>query len=99
MSVIVESVFENRFQVASELNRMGANIVFNERMATVFGVNQLSGARVESQNLRAGASLVLAALSADGESEISGIETIDRGYENLESKLAACGAHITRRED
>jgi UDP-N-acetylglucosamine 1-carboxyvinyltransferase len=99
MSVIVESVFENRFQVANELNRMGARIVFNERMATVFGVEQLSGAMVESQNLRAGASLVLAALAAEGESEISGIETIDRGYENLESKLAACGAHITRRED
>ena len=99
MSVIVESVFENRFQVANELNRMGAKIVFNERMATVFGVDKLSGAMVESQNLRAGASLVLAALAAEGESEIFGIETIDRGYEKLETKLAACGGHITRMED
>lgn len=95
----VAAVFENRFQVASELNRMGARIVFNERMATVFGVEKLNGAMVESQNLRAGASLVLAALAADGESEISGIETIDRGYEMLETKLAACGGHITRMED
>ncbi len=99
MSVIMESVFENRFQVAQELNRMGAKIVYNERMATVIGVENLYGAVVQVQNLRAGASLVLAALAAQGESEILGIEAIERGYDNLDKQLAQCGAEITRMED
>jgi UDP-N-acetylglucosamine 1-carboxyvinyltransferase len=99
MSVIMESVFENRFQVAAELNRMGAKIVYNERMATVSGVERLSGAIVEASNLRAGSSLVLAALSAENESEVLGIETIDRGYESLDANLAECGAQIKRLEE
>ncbi len=99
MSVIVESVFENRFQVASELQKMGAKIVYNERMATVFGVEKISGAIVQAQNLRAGASLILAALAAEGESEILGIETVERGYELFDVKLRSCGAQIQRLED
>jgi UDP-N-acetylglucosamine 1-carboxyvinyltransferase len=95
-SVIVENVFEDRFKHVPYLQRMGADININGRVAVIDGVEKLSGAPVEASDLRAGASLVIAALMAEGESIIGGVEFIDRGYEDLEGKLRALGADITR---
>ncbi|HHY11023.1 MAG TPA: UDP-N-acetylglucosamine 1-carboxyvinyltransferase [Firmicutes bacterium] len=97
-SVISETVFESRFKQAEELGRMGARIRTEGRTAIIKGVPRLSGARVESSDLRSGASLVLAGLSAEGRTIVSGIENVDRGYERLEDKLAALGAGIIRQE-
>jgi UDP-N-acetylglucosamine 1-carboxyvinyltransferase len=97
-SVISETVFESRFKQAEELGRMGARIRTEGRTAIIKGVTRLSGARVVSTDLRSGASLVLAGLAAQGTTIVSGIEHVDRGYERLESKLAALGAKITRQE-
>ncbi len=97
-SVISETVFESRFKQAEELGRMGARIRTEGRTAIIKGVPRLSGARVVSTDLRSGASLVLAGLAAQGTTIVSGIEHVDRGYERLESKLAALGAKITRQE-
>ena len=90
--------FESRFKQAEELGRMGARIRTEGRTAIIKGVTRLSGARVVSTDLRSGASLVLAGLAAQGTTIVSGIEHVDRGYERLESKLAALGAKITRQE-
>ena len=95
-SVIVENIFENRFMHASELNRMGADIQVEGRTAIVAGVNKLSGAPVMATDLRASASLVLAGLVADGETTISRVYHIDRGYQNMEEKLSKLGASIRR---
>lgn len=95
-SVIVENVFENRLQVADEFKRMGAKIKVEGRSAIVQGVRKLQGAQVKASDLRAGAALVIAALGAEGETEICNIQYIDRGYENLEQKLTALGAKIKR---
>ncbi len=97
-SVFVENIFENRFRHVDELVRMGADIRTDGRCAAVIGVKGLTGAHVVAQELRGGAALVAAALSADGESVIDNIHYIDRGYENIEKNLAQCGADITRRE-
>ncbi len=95
-SVIEENVFENRFMFASELVRMGADITIENRCAHVRGVPMLEGAQVSSTDLRAGAALVLAGLVAEGETQVYGVEHIDRGYEDYVGKLAGLGADIAR---
>ncbi len=97
-SVITENVYERRFKYVSELGRMGADIIQEGRTAIIKGVPKLTGAEVSSSDLRAGAALIIAALAADGRSEISGVEHIDRGYERIVDKLASLGAEIVRRE-
>jgi UDP-N-acetylglucosamine 1-carboxyvinyltransferase len=96
ISIIVETIFENRFMHAQELIRMGANIRLDGRQAIVAGKNYLTGAGVMASDLRASASLVLAALVAKGETVIDRIYHIDRGYERIEDKLSAVGAKIQR---
>jgi UDP-N-acetylglucosamine 1-carboxyvinyltransferase len=96
ISLIVETIFENRFMHALELARMGANIRLEGRQAIVAGKTQLSGAGVIASDLRASASLVLAALVATGETVIDRVYHIDRGYEKIEAKLAKVGAQIKR---
>ena len=98
-SFIMENIFENRFNHVPELAKMGANISISSRTATVEGVEKLYGAPLCASDLRAGAALVIAALAAEGESTISQIHFIDRGYEFLEHKLRALGADITRIEE
>jgi UDP-N-acetylglucosamine 1-carboxyvinyltransferase len=95
-SLITENIFENRFMHAQELVRMGANIKIEGRRATVVGKTPLSAAAVLASDLRASASLVLAALVADGETIIDRVYHIDRGYENIEEKLRGVGAQIRR---
>jgi UDP-N-acetylglucosamine 1-carboxyvinyltransferase len=95
-STITENIFENRFMHAQELVRMGANIKIEGRRAVVVGKTQLSAAAVLASDLRASASLVLAALVADGETIIDRGYHIDRGYEKIEEKLKAVGAQIKR---
>jgi UDP-N-acetylglucosamine 1-carboxyvinyltransferase len=95
-SVITENIFENRFMHAQELVRMGANIKIEGRRAVVRGKTPLSAAAVLASDLRASASLVLAALVADGETIIDRVYHIDRGYEHIEEKLRAVGAQIRR---
>ena len=94
-SIIVENVFESRFSHAAQLVRMGADITVHHRTAVVRG-GRLTGARVTARDLRAGAALVLAALAADGMTEVENISLIDRGYERLEETLTALGARIRR---
>jgi UDP-N-acetylglucosamine 1-carboxyvinyltransferase len=95
-SIVTETIFENRFMHVSELNRMGADIRVNGRVATVTGVPFLSGAQVMATDLRASASLVIAGLMARGTTEILRVYHIDRGYEHIERKLSALGADIER---
>jgi len=96
LSVISETIFENRFIHVDELRRMGADIKVERDSAIVNGVQGLSGAPVMATDLRASASLVLAGLAAEGQTEISRVYHLDRGYEKLEEKLAMLGAHIRR---
>lgn len=98
-SVIEETVFENRFMHASELQRMGAQIVIEGHRATVTGPTPLTGAPLQASDLRASASLVLAGLVAKGETMIDRVYHIDRGYEKIEAKLRALGADIERVRD
>ncbi len=95
-SRITETVFENRFMHVSELNRMGADIQVNGRTATVHGVNRLEGAEVMATDLRASASLVIAGLIAEGTTSVRRVYHLDRGYEQIEKKLAPLGATIER---
>jgi UDP-N-acetylglucosamine 1-carboxyvinyltransferase len=95
VSIITETIFENRFMHASELLRMGANIHLNGRQAVVEG-GGLNGARVQASDLRASASLVLAGLAARGETIVDRVYHIDRGYEKIEEKLGSVGAEIER---
>lgn len=96
---IVETLFETRFQQVNELRKMGANIQVKKGYAVVNGVDKLIGAKVVASDLRAGASLVLAGLRADGETEISNIHFIDRGYDNFENNLKQLGLNIKRISD
>lgn len=98
ISIVTETIFENRFMHAQELQRMGANIRLDGRKAIIAGKSQLSGAGVIASDLRASASLVLAALVARGETVIDRVYHIDRGYERIEAKLSAVGAQIQRVE-
>jgi UDP-N-acetylglucosamine 1-carboxyvinyltransferase len=95
-SIITETIFENRFLHASEMLRMGANIIIDGRQAVVRGPSKLQGATVIASDLRASASLVLAALVAGGETFIDRVYHIDRGYERIEQKLSSLGARIQR---
>ncbi len=95
-AMITETIFENRYMHAPELSRMGANITIHGSSALVRGVKNLYGAEVMATDLRASSSLVLAGLVAEGETVINRIYHLDRGYENLEKKLSACGAEIER---
>jgi UDP-N-acetylglucosamine 1-carboxyvinyltransferase len=99
ISVITETIFENRFMHASELLRMGARIRLNGRQAVVEGNGGLMGARVQASDLRASASLVLAGLAAQGETIIDRVYHIDRGYEKIEEKLRSVGAEIERERE
>lgn len=95
-SVLEEKIFENRFMHAPELMRMGAEIDVSGGTATVTGVERLKGAPVMATDLRASVSLILAALAAEGETTVSRVYHLDRGYERVEEKLRACGARIER---
>ena len=96
VSTIKENLYEDRFDYATALQQMGASIhVFDSHTAVFYGPSQLHGSEVEIPDLRAGATLILAALAADGESRITGIEHVTRGYEDLVGKLAGVGARIT----
>lgn len=97
--LIVETVFENRFLHIGELMRMGADIKTDGRTSVIEGVERLMGAKVEARDLRGGAALALAGLVADGETEISGAENIQRGYEDFCGKLSALGARICVIDD
>ncbi|MEE9140702.1 MAG: UDP-N-acetylglucosamine 1-carboxyvinyltransferase [Alphaproteobacteria bacterium] len=98
-SMITESIFENRFMHVQELCRMGADINVHGASAVVRGVPRLRGAQVMATDLRASVSLVLAGLAAEGETIVNRVYHLDRGYERLEEKLAACGAEIERIEE
>ena len=95
-SVITETVFESRFMHVPELSRMGANVTIHHESALVRGVPQLRGADAMATDLRASVSLAIAALAAEGDTTINRVYHLDRGYERLEDKLAACGADIER---
>lgn len=95
-SIVTESIFENRFKYVDELNRMGSNIKVEGNTAYIEGVHKFTGAQLAAPDLRAGAALVLAALAAEGISEIEDIEYIQRGYEDFEGKLRSLGAIIER---
>jgi UDP-N-acetylglucosamine 1-carboxyvinyltransferase len=99
VSSITETVFENRFMQVAELNRMGADIGIEGNTAIINGVGHLSGAEVMASDLRASAALVLAGLVAQGETKISRIYHIDRGYDQIERRLKALGADIRRVEE
>jgi len=98
ISIVAETIFENRFMHAQELMRMGANIRIDGRQAIIAGRSRLTGAGVIASDLRASASLVLAALVAKGETVIDRVYHIDRGYEKIEAKLSGAGAKIRRLE-
>jgi UDP-N-acetylglucosamine 1-carboxyvinyltransferase len=96
LSVISETVFENRFMHVSELMRMGADITIQGHTAVVRGIPRLKGAQVMATDLRASASLILAGLAAEGKTEVSRVYHLDRGYESIEKKFSALGADIVR---
>ncbi len=97
-SEVMETVFENRFMHADELIKMGADIVTDNRRAIITGVDSLKGAKVRATDLRAGASLILAGLVAEGTTEISDIYHIDRGYSDIEEKIKSLGGKIYRKD-
>lgn len=99
VSIITESLYENRFMQVPELRRMGADIHQERNHALIRGVKNLTNANVKASDLRAGASLIIAALMSDGVSEIESLHHIDRGYEIFESKFASLGADIVRYND
>lgn len=98
ISVVQETIFENRFGFTNELIRMGANIKVDRNAGIVRGVERYTGAPVEAKDIRGGAALITASLAAEGETEIFGIQYIDRGYTRMEEKLADMGAKIRRVE-
>lgn len=97
-SVVVETVFENRFRYTEQLMKLGADISIQGRAAIIRGTDRLKAAQLEARDLRGGASLVIGALSAEGTSSISGVGYIDRGYERMEKVLSSIGADIKRVE-
>ncbi len=99
LSVITENVFDGRFNHVDELKRMGARIKVEGRTALIEGGVPLSGAPVTATDLRSGAALIMAAITADGESQISAVEHVDRGYDRFEHKLISLGAEIHRTND
>jgi UDP-N-acetylglucosamine 1-carboxyvinyltransferase len=97
-SIATENVFESRFMFVDELNRMGADIRTEGHHAVIRGVEWLSAAPVRALDIRAGAATVIAALAADGITEISHVYHLDRGYENLEQRLVGLGADVRREQ-
>jgi UDP-N-acetylglucosamine 1-carboxyvinyltransferase len=97
--VLTETIFENRYMHVPELARMGADIQVRGRTAVVRGVERLVGAPVMATDLRASMSLIIAGLVAEGETTVSRVYHLDRGYERLEEKLSAVGADIERAGD
>ena len=95
-SMITETIFESRFMHVPELARMGANVTIHHESALVRGVPKLRGAEVMATDLRASVSLAIAGLAAEGDTTLHRVYHLDRGYERLEEKLAACGAEIER---
>ena len=95
-SVLTENVWENRYQYMDELRKLGANVDIEGRKATIHGIKNFHGAEVTATDLRAGAAMILAAMAAEGETTISGVRYIDRGYEHVEDKFNAMGADIVR---
>jgi len=95
-SVVTENIYENRYRYVGELRRLGATLKLDSRSLIINGNFKLTGATVEASDLRAGAALVIAGLAAEGKTMISGVEHLDRGYENLEKKLCALGADVKR---
>lgn len=95
-SIVTENVFESRFMFVDELNRMGADIRTEGHHAVIRGVDRLSSAPVRALDIRAGAAMVIAALAADGTTDISDVHHIDRGYEDMEGRLATLGAEVHR---
>ncbi len=98
-STVVEGVSEDRFKYVNEIRKMGANIEFTKKHAKISGINHLSGTMVQATDLRAGAALIIAGLMAEGITEITGIQHIDRGYEHIENKFMNLGAKIKRVKD
>ena len=98
-SLVTEGVWSSRYRYVDELKRMGANIQVDDKTAVVEGVDHLTGAPIQAYDLRAGAALVIAALAAQGRSEISNVQYIERGYEDIVSKLRAIGADIRAVEE
>lgn len=98
-SSVTESVWENRFKYVDELTKMGADITVDGNRATIKGIERFRGAEVEASDLRAGAALIIAALNAEGETRISGVEKIERGYDDIVGKLKAIGADIELVEE
>ncbi len=99
VAIVSENIFAGRFRYVDELRRMGADITTKGHHAVVRGVPRLSGAQVRSTDIRAGAALVLAGMVADGTTEVSGAEHVDRGYEDLAGRLAALGADVRRESE
>ena len=97
VGIVTENLYPGRFRYVEELQRLGADVRTSGHHAVVRGVPRLSGAPVRAHDIRAGAAMVVAGLAAEGETEISGIHHIDRGYDDLVGRLAAVGAHIERR--
>ncbi|HEY8450378.1 MAG TPA: hypothetical protein VIL95_07865, partial [Bacillota bacterium] len=98
-SIVTDTIWEARFRHVDELRRMGTRIKVEGRTAIIEGVERLSGAPVRATDLRAGAALVVAGLVAEGKTEISGVEYLERGYERLEEKLRLLGADLERLDD
>ena len=99
VGILTEKIFDGRFKHIDELRRLGARISVDGRTAIIRGVDRLQGASVEATDLRAGAALVIAALAAEGETTVSGVEHIDRGYVALEEQLTVLGAQISRKKE
>jgi len=99
ISVITETIFENRFMHVSELKRMGADIRLKDRSAIIKGVKSLSGADIMASDLRASAGLIIAALVAQGTTNIHRIYHLDRGYEDFDKKMNLLGARYKRVKD
>ena len=96
MSILTESIWDNRFQYVEELKKFGAQIRIEGRSAIIEGVKSLNGAPVSCTDLRGGAAMIIAGLASKGVTEVSKIEYVDRGYENVEGKFKALGAKIER---
>jgi len=97
-SIVTESVWASRFRYVEEFKRMGAQIQVNENLAIIDGVEQLTGAQMQACDLRAGAAMIIVALAANGRSEITGVQYIERGYENVIEKFRNLGGNIVSVE-
>lgn len=93
-SIIIENIFENRYRYVNELRKMGAKITVEGKICIIKGTRKIYGAKINAEDLRGGAALVIAGLNAKGITEITGVEYILRGYENLDKKLNSLGANI-----